>query len=72
MLILKMKFISTTHLGKPINKIRKDLITTNMNEKDKKKEASESLKNKDVNPSWLVNAVTGPPKKSPKTIWIVK
>jgi hypothetical protein len=43
-----------------------------MNEKDKKKEASESLKNKDVNPSWLVNAVTGPPKKSPKTIWIVK
>lgn len=43
-----------------------------MKEKDEKKEASEALENKDENISWLVNAVTGPPKKSPKTIWIVK
>lgn len=42
------------------------------NEKERnEKETSKSLKNEDENKSWLVNAVTGPPKKSPKTIWII-
>ena len=68
MLILKMKFTSTTHLGK---KTRKDLITR-IKEKEKKKETSKTLKNEDEKSTWLINAVTGPPKLSPKIIWIVK
>ena len=43
-----------------------------MNKKDKKKEISKTIKNEDEKPFWLINAVTGPPKKSSKTIWIVK
>ena len=43
-----------------------------MKEKNKKKETSKTLKNEDKKLSWLINAVTGPPKLSPKTIWIVK
>lgn len=42
MLILKMKFTSTTHLGK---KTRKDLITR-MKEKEKKKKLQKLLKMK--------------------------
>ena len=42
-----------------------------MKEKGKKKETSKTLKNEDGKPSWIINAVTGPIKKS-LTIWIVK
>ena len=37
-----------------------------MKEKNKKKETSKTLKNEDEKLSWLINAVTGPPKLSPK------
>ena len=39
--------------------------------KKEEQEISKTLKNSEENEDWLVNAVTGPPKKSPKTIWIV-
>lgn len=42
-----------------------------MKKEKEKQEPLKPLEKEDENTSWLVNAVTGPQKKSPKTIWII-